>query len=367
MNPASHLLYLTGIACAIATGPQAIAQFAFHQQDGHMDITLDDKPIATYVWKDEQTTRPYFKHLTTLDGIQVSRNHPPQAKDYQDHETYHPGIWWGFGDVGTNDYWRMKAKIIGGEFVTGPTGGRERATFAVKNRFLENGSDNVFVEQICHYTFLRRDNGILLIAESTFLAKDDGYWLGDQEEMGLAFRVQSDLATDRNKHSKILNAQGNSNLKAIRTSQSEWADYSGPFNNKYVGMMLMSDPGNFRKPWWHAVSTGLLVANAFGESELNGKGKKRQSKRVPAKSPFHLRYGVFIHSHGQESELNRKAVFDDFVDTLKTVDSPTKKKPNPQQNSSPKFLKDSPSPPSAANHSSSNRQPSASTAKAASL
>ena len=330
MNPVRYLCSVVSIAaCVIAIGPEANAQFAFHQHAGHMDITLDDNPIATYVWDDSRTTRPYFKHLRTLDGIQVSRNHPPQPKDYQDHETYHPGIWWGFGDVATNDYWRMKAKVIGGEFVAGPTGGRQRAMFAVKNQLLKNASDEVFVEQICHYTFLRREHGILLIAESTFLAKDEAYWLGDQEEMGLAFRVQSDLATDRNPASKILNAQGSTHLKTIRTTPSEWADYSGPFKDKYVGMMLMSDPGNFRKPWWHAVSTGLLVANAFGESELNGNGKKRQSKLVPANSPFRLRYGVFIHSHTNESELNRQAVYQQFVDTLKSVDSPVKKNAQP--------------------------------------
>jgi putative membrane-bound dehydrogenase-like protein len=304
-------------------------QFAFHQHDGEMEITLDDKPVATYVWKDPNTTRPYFKHIRTPDGIQVSRNHPPKAADYQDHETYHPGIWWGFGDVGENDYWRMKARIIGGEFVTGPTGGRERATFAVKNRLLKNASDEVFVEQISHYTLLRKEGGILLIAESTFLPKDSDYWLGDQEEMGLAFRVQSDLAINRNQGSQILNANGSTDLKIIRTTQSDWADYSGPFQNKYAGMMLMSDPGNFRRPWWHAVNTGLLVANAFGESELNGQGKKRQSQQVPAGESFRIRYGVYIHAHETEKDLNRKAAYQDFIDTLKKVDSPTKRKPKP--------------------------------------
>ena len=329
MNPVRFFPYAIGVICLTGLCFNAHAQFVFHQKEGSMEITLDDKAVATYVWKDANTTRPYFKHIRTPDGIQISRNHPPQAEDYQDHETYHPGIWWGFGDVGENDYWRMKARIIGGEFVAGPTGGRERATFAVKNKLLKNGSDEVFVEQISHYTFARKESGILLIAESTFLPRDTGYWLGDQEEMGLAFRVQSDLAIDRNQESHILNANGSKDLKTIRTTQSDWADYSGPFQNKYVGMMLMSDPGNFRRPWWHAVDTGLLVANAFGENELNGRGKKRQSKHVPAGESFRIRYGVYIHSHEKEGDLNRQSAYEDFIDTLKKVDSPTKRKPKP--------------------------------------
>jgi len=52
--------------------------------------------------------------------IQLTRNLPPAPGDFQDHEHFHPGIWWGFGDVGGNDYWRLKARIVGGEFVEEP-------------------------------------------------------------------------------------------------------------------------------------------------------------------------------------------------------------------------------------------------------
>ncbi len=305
------------------------AQFAFHQREGEMEITLDDQPFATYVWSDPDTTRPYFKHIHTPDGLQVTRNHPPQAEDYQDHETYHPGIWWGFGDVGGNDYWRMKARVIGGSFITGPIGGRQRATFGVKNQLLKNGSDEVFAEQLCQYTLIRQEHGVLLIAESSFRKEESDFWLGDQEEMGLAFRVRSDLAIDRNPGSTIINALGQTDLKTIRTTQSDWADYSGPVDGRYAGLMLMSDPGNFRKPWWHAVKTGLLVANAFGESELNGNGKKRQSWLVPKGKAFRLRYGVFIHSHPKEKELDRPSVYQDFLEHLKKVDSVAIQRPQP--------------------------------------
>lgn len=296
--------------------------FAFHQRDGEMDVTLDDQILATYVWKDTEITRPYFKNVHTPDGIQVTRNHPPQPADFQDHKTYHPGIWWGFGDIDGNDYWRMEAEIIGGNFIASPTAGKEQASFGVKNLFLKSGSlDEVFLEQVCHYTFFRHPQGVLLIAESVFLREEGGYWLGDQEEMGLAFRVNSQLATARNPDSKILNANGISNLKIIRTTQSDWVDYSGPIAEKYAGLMLMSDPQNFRKPWWHAVDTGLLVANAFGRNELNGRGKLRQSWWVPKGEPFRLRYGIYIHSHPNEESLDRLATYQNFLKALKNIRS----------------------------------------------
>lgn len=296
--------------------------FAFHQRDSEMDVTLDDQILATYVWKDPETTRPYFKNIRTPDGIQVTRNHPPKPADFQDHKTYHPGIWWGFGDIDGNDYWRMKARIIGGNFIATPTAGKEQASFGVKNLFLKNKSrDEVFLEQVCCYTFFRHPEGVLLIAESVFFREEGGYWLGDQEEMGLAFRVNSQLATARNPDSKILNANGISNLKTIRTTQSDWVDYSGPIAEKYAGLMLMSDPKNFRKPWWHAVDTGLLVANAFGQNELNGRGKLRQSWWVTKGEPFRLRYGIHIHSHPNEKSLDRLAAYQNFLKALRKIHS----------------------------------------------
>ena len=311
------------LLAALATLPFPLqAQFAFDRGEGEMVITLDDRPLAIYVWADPVTTRPYFKQVHAPDGLQVTRNHPPLAGDIRDHETYHPGIWWGFGDIGGNDYWRLKARVQGGAFIAGPTGGRDRAHFAVRNQLLEGDSDDeVFAEQICHYTFFRRPGGVLLVAESR-LRRDEGpFWMGDQEEMGLAVRVASGLAASRNPESRIVNALGHDDIPTLRTTQSDWVDYSGPLEGRHAGMMLLSDPANFRKPWWHAVDTGLLVANAFGRSELSGKGKRRQSWWVPAGESFRLRYGVLLYSVEDRSRIEATRVFQDFVDRLDTTGS----------------------------------------------
>ena len=322
VNPLASSLLAIGLAIALPLQ----AQFAFERRDGEMTVTLDDKPLAVYVWNDQVTTRPYFKNVHAPDGTRLTRNYPPGPDDIQDHETYHPGIWWGFGDIDGNDYWRLKARVIGGEFIAGPTGGRERAHFAVRNRLLTNGSDEeVFVEQICRYTFFRRENGVLLIAESRFLRQEGPFWMGDQEEMGLAFRVASELALSRNPESRIESSGGHSDISTLRTTQSDWADYSGPLENRHAGMMLLSAPSNFRKPWWHAVDTGLLVANAFGESELSGKGKRRQSWLVPAKEPFTLRYGVFLYSVADRTAAKGERVFEDFVRLLDATESSAKR------------------------------------------
>jgi hypothetical protein len=245
----------------------------------------------------------------------VTRNHPPRESDFQDHETYHPGIWWGFGDVGGNDYWRMKAKIIGGQFVEEPTATKDRASFAVRNKLLTNGGDETFCEQVCRYELRRRPNGILMVCESTFVRETGDFWLGDQEEMGLALRVATPLTAKRG--GRIRDSQGRTNLNQIRTNQSDWCDYSGLIAGKHGGLMLMNDPKNFRKPWWHAVDTGLLIANPLGESELNGNGKKRKNVLVKKGEPFRLRYGCLIHLHANESQFNPKKAYAEFLELLR--------------------------------------------------
>ena len=295
------------------------AQIAFDKGDGKLDISIDGQPFATYVWKDERTTRPYFKHVRVA-GIQVTRNHPPQTGDFQDHETYHPGVWWGFGDVGGNDYWRMKAKVIGGEFLEGPKGGG-RGAFTVRNEMLTNDGEATFCEQICRYTILRRTNGVLMICESTMTRRQSDFWLGDQEEMGLAARVATPLAVESEKGGRIVNSQGQTSLKEIRTNQADWCDYSGPIEGKYAGIMIMSDPENFRRPWWHAVVSGLLIANPLGESELSGRGKRSENWLVREGEPFRLRYGVLIHVDPAEDKFDPKQAYVDFLETIGSTPS----------------------------------------------
>ena len=302
--------------------PSASGEVSFQREDNRLKITVDGRLFAWYVWDDPATTRPYFKEIHAAGGeVQVTRNHPPGQGDFDDHPTYHPGLWWGFGDVGGNDYWRMKARIIGGEFLGEPIGGEDRGFFAVRNRLLKNGSDETFCEQICRYTILRRPQGILIFCE-TVLRRDSGdFWLGDQEEMGLALRVATPIAVASNKGGRILNGNGSVNLEEIRTKQSDWCDYSGPIAGRHGGMLVMNDPDNFRRPWWHAVDTGLLIANPLGESELNGRGKQRENVLVRAGEPFRLRYGVLVHLEDHAASFDPAKAYGDFLEILPTFKS----------------------------------------------
>jgi hypothetical protein len=179
-----------------------------------------------------------------------------------------------------------------------------------------NESDEVFCEQTCRYHILQRPTGILMICECALRREQADFWLGDQEEMGLAFRVASSLAVVSGNGGRILDSHGSSDFSQIRTRQSDWCDYSGSIAGRYGGLLLMNSPDNFRKPWWHAVNTGLLVANPLGESELNGRGKKSQNVLIKAGEPFTLNYGVLVHLHANADAFDPEAAYADYLQVL---------------------------------------------------
>jgi len=304
-----------------STAP-VLADVAFEKKGDTYEITIDGKPFAIYAWNDPQTTRPYFKSVYAAGGeVQLTRNHPPQEGDMQDHATFHPGIWWGFGDIGGNDYWRMKARIIGGDFIQPPKGGKDSGQFTVNDKLLVNGSDEVFCEQISRFTIMQRPAGILMVCDTTLRREQSDFWLGDQEEMGLGIRTATPIATVSQKGGRILNREGMTDLKEIRTNQSDWCDYSGPIAGRFGGIMLMNNPQNFRKPWWHAVDDGQLVATPLAESELNNRGKKTENVLVKAGEPFHLSYGVLMHLDSAADQFYPSSAYSDFLSILPTLET----------------------------------------------
>ena len=289
--------------------------FSFQKGNGELQILADGQPFAIYVWADPITVRPYFKQVFALGGrAQITRPHPPGPDDFDDHETFHPGIWWGFGDVGGNDYWRLKNRIIGGDFAVEPHARRDYAEFAVRNQLLDRQGE-LFCVQSCRYQFYKQPHGILIVCASSFVREQADFWLGDQEEMGLAVRVAKSITQKQG--GEIRASNGRTERNALRTHQADWCDYAGSVDGKHGGIMLMNDPENFRKPWWHNVDTGLLVANALGESELSGHGKKRENVLVRKHEPFRLRYGVLVHLHDQANDFDAQAAYADFLKILK--------------------------------------------------
>ena len=313
-----------GLAMLLLLAPSAAEaaepQVEFQKQPGQVAIVVAGKPFATFRYEDERIFRPFFAHVRTPSGVQVTRNHPPIAgKDLTDHDTFHPGIWLSFGDINGSDYWRGAARVKFVEFAEEPTSGKNSGSFAVRSQYLDQQQpDQVVCEEEARYTVVPRPEGIYLLWDSTF-SSDDQFAFGDQEEMGLGFRVATPIRVDKKTDDSVpagngtmIDSEGRKNGDQIWGNTAEWCDYSGTLDGQRVGMTLFCHPDNFRPSWFHARDYGLLEANPFGR-EAFGKGPKSTVVVEPGEK-FRLRYGLLVHSGPEGSESDHAATYREYLD-----------------------------------------------------
>ncbi len=268
--------------------------------------------MATYVFRDEKILRPYFSGLHAPGRVQVTRNHPPiPGVDPVDHDTMHPGIWLGFGDLNGHDFWRNKARILHLRFLERPSVRKGEITFATENA-LETLSGERLGAQTSRFTISARARGYLLIWDASFSSDKGDLVFGDQEEMGLGVRVATAIAEKRG--GVIRTSSGGRGAAATWGKIAEWSDYSGTIGGLRAGILLMPDPGNFRPCWFHNRDYGLMVANPFGRSAFTG-GEK-SSVVVKKRETFRLRFGILLHAGETTEELDLAAEYQYFQRAL---------------------------------------------------
>jgi hypothetical protein len=282
----------------------------FQQKPGELLITIGGKPFATYVYEDQEITRPYFAHVKTRCGIQVTRNHPPATDDPQDHATFHPGIWLSFGDINGNDYWRIKSKVEHEMFIEQPVGGIGDGSFSVRNYYMSSdGKERILAERV-KYSIKVRPSGIFLMANSTFSSASGDFTFGDQEEMGLGIRVNTQISVQYGQ-GNITNAEGMKDGEGTWGKSSKWIDYSGIIDDNYVGMAIMPDPDNFRPSWFHARDYGFIAANPFGREAM--KQGDKSAVKVKQGEDFHLGFGIFVYCNAKGNKVDISRAYEDYL------------------------------------------------------
>jgi Methane oxygenase PmoA len=274
-----------------AASLQGAEEFAAEKKDDRVVITRGGKPLAHYVFNDPQIPRPYFAHVRTLAGVQVTRTHPPvEGQDPVDHAAMHPGIWLAFADVSGHDFWRNKATTMHEKFTTEPAAKDGALTFATLSKLMPRDGA-ALAEMNSAFTVTMGLQGWLLTWDATIVPMGDGLYFGDQEEMGLGVRVASGLA--ELKGGTITSSTGKKGAKETWGRQADWCDYAGMIGGKRCGLLLMASPDNFGQSWFHNRDYGLMVANAFGRKAFT----KGEASRVVVEKgkPLRLRHAVLVH------------------------------------------------------------------------
>jgi hypothetical protein len=288
---------LVGAVLSISAAAAAVGQQAgpptitVVQTEGRFEVMIGDEPFAAYVYEDEKIKRPYWTAVHAPNGVQVTRNHPPvEGQDRMDHETMHPGIWLGFGDISGVDFWRNKGQVTHQGLVVEPKTGPGYALFTVENAYMDG--ETLICREMCRYTIRTDELGTFLLMESTFMNEQAAFVFGDQEEMGLGARVATPMAVING--GTLTNSEGGTNEAEVWGKPATWCDYSGEIDGARAGICIMPNPGNFRPSWFHARDYGFFAANPFGRNAMTG-GETSAIEVKPGET-FQLGYGVFLYS-----------------------------------------------------------------------
>jgi hypothetical protein len=309
---------LLAIFARSAAAESPSVEVKFVKGSGRLAVLIDGMPVAVYCYEDERVRRPYFAHVRSMSGIQVTRNQPPIAGyDSTDHGTFHPALWMSFAELGGSDFWRNLASVKQVQFVEPPRGGIGRGSFAVRNQYLDQKAPSkVICEETVRYTFVSRPTGYLILWDSTF-SSDKEFSFGDWEEMGLGIRVATPLRVGTKKDTNlpagngtITDSEGRKNEAEIWGNSADWCDYSGTIADQSVGMTILCHPKNFRPSWFHSRDYGMIVANPFGRQTF-GKGEK-SSIVVQRGEKFRLRFGILVHNGPAGSQPDLAAAYEDY-------------------------------------------------------
>ncbi len=296
-------------SCVCAEG--AVKNVRIQEEKDRLVIRIGDVEVGHYVIQDKKTPRPYFAHVKTSSGIQVTRNHPPvQGLDRDDHPTMHPGIWMAFGDISGADFWRNKARIEHVEF-SNIRSESNVAQFRETKRYV--GEKGEICREVFECQFIARKDGHLILWDSTFSA-DNNFTFGDQEEMGLGVRVAT--AINELNDGQLRDSKRRVSAREIWSFSSDWCDYSGEIDDQTVGMTIFCHPENFRASWMHARNYGLLLANPFGRKAMQ-KGEMSSVLVKPGES-LRLRYGVFIHQNAGKSAPELDHVYREYLELTRS-------------------------------------------------
>ncbi len=298
---------------------------SFNEEADQLDILVDGELFASYIFNDPETLRPYFSAVHAPGGIQVTRNHPPDAEldiNNVDHATFHPGIWLAFGDLGGEDFWRNKAVVRHVRFEKAPQNGI-RGSFSVVNSYETLDDSRIICEEICTYTFTATSSERWIFIDTTFETHLPDITFGDQEEMGLGVRLATGL-TVRHGSGTIVNSYADLDEAGTWGKQADWCVYSGVIDDSRVGILLAPAPYNFRASWFHNRDYGLMVANPFGLKSMTAPSDNTVSPDATALQEdqvFSLGYAVCVFNTLTENHADYSEFYAHYKNQIASLTS----------------------------------------------
>lgn len=249
-------------------------------------------PVGEFLFDHPRILRPGFANLRAPGGILVTRNFPPvEGIDETDHADLHPGLWLGFGDISGEDFWRNKGRIEHDCFTGKPEWKDGRLSFATKNTFVTTRGTAI-ADMTNRFLLSPQGESLCLEWDAEITPTVDGFYFGDQEEMGLGVRVATEI-TEKN-GGLITNSEGLTTAAKTWGQPAAWCEYSGSLDGHRVGIMVVPDHLNPHRAWWHNRDYGVFVANPFGRKAM----KQGETSRIGVKrgETYRMKFVVILRA-----------------------------------------------------------------------
>jgi putative membrane-bound dehydrogenase-like protein len=271
---------------------QQVGSYRIERSDRVWRLHSGDREIGQFVLESSEIPRPHFANLSTPNGTQVTRNHPPvPGVDADDHATMHPGVWMAFGDLSGEDFWRNRARMRHEKVTEEPHEEDGVLRWGMQSSLI--GKEGGSIGTVLHRIAIKEVPSAWAIEWEAAFQASEGRELvfGDQEEMGFGVRVATPI-TEKN-GGRLVNSEGDQTASGTWGKAASWVDYSGAIEGKKVGVTVAAHRFNFRPSWWHNRDYGVFVANPFGRSAM--KQGEVSAVRVAAGESLTLRFLTMLH------------------------------------------------------------------------
>ena len=298
--PPSKLLPLlvAGFACLCFTVEAAVE---VKELPGKVRVEIDGQLLTEYCH--QGAPHVYFHPLLGPGGAKMTRAWPMEdvPGEERDHP-HHRGLWFSHGAVNGVDFWsesKTAGRIVHEKFLELKSGDTE-GVIRSSNRWVAPDGSVPLTSIQTFRAYQTQPSERLLDFEVTLTAADKDVVLGDTKEGSMAIRINEAMRLTQPKSQpgkgKIVNSAGDRD-GAVWGKRAEWVDYSGPVENRTVGIAFFDHPQNPKHPTrWHARDYGLFAANPFVEHEMNlAQPKGSGDIKLTAGESLTLRYRIYLH------------------------------------------------------------------------
>ncbi|TWU27111.1 hypothetical protein Pla52o_09710 [Novipirellula galeiformis] len=286
-----------------------------------LSVTEEDSPKGWNVYDNgklfagyiaNQNGFPIIYPVIGPGGERMTRDFPMKSGtegEKLDHD-HHRSMWFTHGEVNGVDFWIDDAHEGAGRIVQ--TAGKatvdkkHNAVVITTENDWNDGEGKRQLSDSRRTTFRTLDGKRIIDFEVVLRATDGDVNFGDTKEGSLGIRVAGTMKVDAKQGGKITNAEGLTD-SAAWAKKSNWVNYSGPVNNKPVGMSVFYHPSSFAAPCnWHVRTYGLFAANPFGHYHFNG-GDKTEGTTLKDGETMSIRCRVILYQGDFNADETAKA------------------------------------------------------------